>query len=340
MSAAPSAFIPGPGRLSNRSLLERFKAWGCNVTIKGDRAKVITPDRCNYEFLAPHVHAKNDARIVLQAVECIGTTWETFCTRTKGGLLAQVNAEINETVNEAQDALVAVAQDAQDEFDRRQKAREERDARKAEARRQKEESKMQSQSQPEVSVVDLTDVDVVRAVQEAAPLRTPRSTNAPASISTRVFDLLADEGKPLSIYIIAQRLGIKTQQASAACISLMEQDVAVRVKKAVYRIAEDHAHQDVRVDVVARAENGQVAQTVSVAQPTPADPPTAASAPPVAIPAPVPTPAVAGADPTDAVVNDVLDLMFPMGMNVRAGDLDLLQSWKALTREVFIRFSR
>lgn len=351
MTDDPFGLVPKRTQISNRRFIDRLVEWGWVITkTSGEWTHLRHINTFHrVKVRSATYHRGNSPDTIQQVLNLMEMTWEKFMAFDIPTAVVQIAQEDNLIVGlekyratgEITPAVDALVRDHYNDLheeaiveDAKRTARKVRKQHEAEARQQREEARKRMSTDAVPQVVDLTDVNVMEELERiTAPdeVETPEQRTTRVRIINRVFDLLVESGEPMSAVRIAEALG-DTSRASAtgALLGLVRYGVAERVKPGVYRAVVDMQQQrTLRHNV-----QGTVPVTVSSplqAAPTQVDPlPAAALQRPVQ--AVQPTSAT-----EDEIINDVLDLMFPNGMRIRAADITLLDQWKNLTGEVLRR---
>lgn len=346
--SAGSIFCPSKGQVSNRRFIERMKEWGWTVNkVKGDWTEMIhlnTYDKVKVR--SAQITTGNPPEVFQEVLDVMNLTWEQFMLTNIPEVMSKIVEQdafvrgteqflLGERDRLPQRMLDILHEEALQEYGKHQR-RVERKAREAAAREQKEKQRIMSQpSTSESEVIDLTDVDIhAELARVTNPVKgETRDTPTRVRVINRVFDYLVESGEPCSAQRISDALGDTSKESvTGALLGLVKHELVERVKPGIYRIVRDQ-------------QNGSTIHH-NVTAPVPVAP-----VQPVAALAPAPTTPVFPAGPwagsvastgdltsaEEGVINDVLDLMFPDGMRIRAADISLLDQWKHLTAEVMRR---
>lgn len=335
MSRLPEAFIPPMGKISNRRFLARLNDWNCRVIkVSGEWTSVDVRETL-VRVRSAHTHTGNSVDTFTEILGILGLDWIGFMSADLGPETYRKASESLRARLKLEEEYTAymnhgtIPQWAMDEVQEQALSEHAKWQRKQDRRSLKEATSMAAQPVQPDPVIDLTNVDIhaeLARVTKPEPDELPE-TPTRTRIINRVFDLLVESGEPMSTNRLCEALGDTSMSSTTgALLGLVRHGVAERVKPGVYRAVTDMMQQDTM------RMNHQGKAQVTLSAPVVA-PPTLVQAPqPVERERAVEYPPVS---PT--IVDDVLDLMFPDGMRVRAADLPLLDEWKRLTVEVIRR---
>lgn len=176
------------------------------------------------------------------------------------------------------------------------------------------EKREQEQAQPE------QEPDMPRPKKVTPALKAVKRVRRYGGATHRIFDLLTERGHPMSTYAISEALAIPRNTVSSACGHLTNGGHLRRLKSGVYeavKAAPAEHGVDVRFGLI---EGGAETEYEYRSEPTPE---------PIVIERKPPT-----VDSIDDEVNTVLDLLFPDGMTIRAGDLPAINGWLESTKTI------
>lgn len=312
MSDVPQAFIREPGHISNAQLIERLKQWGARQVID-DTPRDGT---VLMELIGGHavwVNAAdnplpNSPGTINEILEHFGVSWNQFASWDMRELWSRVASHRRQTrrTPESEDLPEGEAVEDADPAD--------------------EATPPPTPPEPESTRTE------PRPESPKPAERTKRERKQKRiRIINHVFDALVTAGEAMSTDRLAKELGRPKGSITTACSSLVNQGVVERVKPAVYRVKPEHNRQDVRVDVVARAEEAhddepdsprQSPRELGVVLPT---------TPMPELPREPLTDGLADTD-TEATIIELLDLLLPNGF--RARHLPAVIAWRDLTRRL------
>lgn len=372
MGDLASAFIPRMGAISNDRLIRRLKEWRCEIVkVSGEWTSVLAGGEV-VRVNSAHVHTRTGPEAINRILRAMDLTWDQFMSLDIGPATQQ---QANEMLAIEQDmvkqiqtyiaggkipeyAIALLHVEALKDngvFDKQQERISARDVRKsaeAEARRTRKESRtMSTPATPIPSIapqkIDLSNVAVMADLERmTAPdeAETSAQKKIRVRVINRVFDLLVAAGEPMSAQRMAGELGATRSAVTSACLALVRYAVAERVKPGVYRAVVDMQQQDTtRLNVQMGNAPIQVATSAPVAPLPIVQVPLAAFVPPTMSQVAQSYEAMHHAERStvdqNEVIDDVLDLMFPEGMRIKAADITLLEQWKNLTAEVIRRVS-
>lgn len=298
---APPLFVQTMTQVSNRTVVDRCKAWGCiELKTSGEWTYFHFPptDR-KFKVRSAYQHNANSKFDFQEMLTAMDLTWSEFM-----GADLSPEARAETLVKEQQIMAEQISRRFGDQIAQIEKEikKEDRKSRKEERRRQRE---LEEQQMAAVAAKTAqADSNVMALVPAEQGPQRQRYIN-------RVFDLLVEKGDAMSNSAVAEALGLTNAQAGSAMTSLYDQGVLDRIKPGVYQAKASVTKKDTHVGVVFSGD-APVRHTV-----------------PVAAPVTIRVQQDAPRDDEDATINEILDLIAPNGF--KAKHLPLIDAFKAAT---------